>query len=270
MKSFARWGLLVLIFGICLVFFGSVICPPIGERDAETEDSEVQYPLQEDAGTYKALPGELQIEDRFPATPTPPALPADSFSTIEVILVDDRDNPVGGAKVRFLAKLKNGPAVRASGQTDASGRLTSPALFREVYEIEASADLFFPVISETISIPSETQSTVQLRLAPASRITGSVMTVHGKAVVHGSLSMTDLNTGVEIRAEIGTGGRFVSPPLDAGNWSLSWKESPTAPSEPKLSYALPLETRQERAFRIVVAAPGADPKHPVGIVEVLN
>ena len=35
MKLFARWGLLLLIFAVALVFFGSVICPPLEEREAE-------------------------------------------------------------------------------------------------------------------------------------------------------------------------------------------------------------------------------------------
>jgi len=274
MKYITRWGFLMLMFAVALVFFGSVICPPMGERNAEFEGAAVQYPLQEDPGTYKALPGELQIEERFPIAETPPPLPKDSFSTIEVTVIDDRGLPVKGARVAFLSKLKKGPALRASGKTNAKGEFVSPPLFRETYEVEASADFFFPVISDSISIPSESQTSVRLRLIAAARLSGRILTVDGKSAVHGNLSFTDLGTGVLHLGTIQAGGFFESPPLDAGNWSLAWKRAPNAEQDPRLRFALPLEPHQERKFQIVVPRSelgvAAPPKLDLGVEEIFN
>jgi len=272
MKSLPRWGLVAVIFTVAMVFFSSVICPPVSEREAESTESEVQYPLHEDAGTYKALPGPLQIEDRFPLADTPPPIAKNGFSTMEVTVLDDKGNPVEGARVAFLFLRENGYARRSWGFTDRNGNFTSSPLFAETYTVEASSHLFFPVVSKRISIPSKEQSNVVLRLVGASRLTGTVMTGSGRPAFHGHLSFTDLSTGKKIKGLIGSGGSFLSPPLDAGNWRILWQERPTAQIDPRLSYAVPLEPRQEREFRIVVPSPqsGGIGEHKIGIQEVLN
>jgi len=272
MKNLPRWGLMTVIFAVAMVFFGSVICPPVGEREAESADSEVQYPLHEDAGTYKALPGSMQIEDRFPLANPPLPMAKDGFSTIEVTVLDDKGNPVEGARVAFLFHRESGYARRSWGFTDSNGMFTSTPLFAETYAVEASSHLFFPVVSKRISIPSEEQSKVVLRMVGASRLTGKVMTSAGRQAFHGHLSFTDLSTGKKIKGLIGSGGSFLSPPLDAGNWRILWQERPTAQIDPRLSYAVPLEPRQEREFRIVVPSlqSGGIGEHEIGIQEVLN
>lgn len=274
MKHIVRWGLVALIFVVALVFFGSVICPPIDERDAETVDSAVQYPLQEDPGTYRALPGDLQIEDRFPLVdaPPPPPLPADSFSTIEVTVLDERGRAVQGARVHFLSKLKSGYAMRAGGLTDALGKFTSPALFRERYEVRVNHDDYFTSYAEPIRLPSEAQSRLEIRMSAASYISGLIHTASGRGVVHGQILFTDLNSGDVVKGEIRELGAFRSPPLDTGNWSLSWSATPGATPEPNMRFALPIAPKEEREFRIVI--PDSDPNlvvvYDVGISDYLN
>ena len=274
MKHIVRWGLVALIFAVALVFFGSVICPPIGEREAETVDSAVHYPLQEDVGTYKALPGDLQIEDRFPLVdaPLPVALPKDSFSTIEVTVVDENGQAVQGARVYFLSKLKKGYAARAGGSTDALGKFTSPPLFREKYEVRVNHADYFTTYADPIALPSEVQSRLEIRVSPASYISGLIHTAAGNSVVHGQILFTDLDSGNVVKGEIRQLGTFRSPPLDTGNWSLSWSSTPGATPEPSMRFALPLEPRQEREFRIVVpdSDPDAEAVYVVGISDYLN
>lgn len=272
MKLLARWGLIALIFAVALVFFGSVICPPIGERNAETEDSEVQYPLQEDAGTYKALPGALQMEDRFPIAETQPTLPPDSFSNIEVRVVDDRGNPVEDARVYFLSKLEKGYAVRANGPTDDLGLFISPSLFDGKYEVRVNHRQYFVTFTDPVELPSTSPTKIEVQLSPASHVSGLIHTASGREVVHGEIRLTDLNSGESYPVDIYKMGTFRSPPLDPGYWSLSWSETVGGTPTASMRFALPLEHKQEREFRIVIPSndPDAQSVYEVGIRDYLD
>ncbi|MDA0667632.1 MAG: carboxypeptidase-like regulatory domain-containing protein [Planctomycetota bacterium] len=272
MKLFARWGLVALIFAVALVFFGSVICPPIGERDAETEDAEVQYPLQEDAGTYKALPGELQMEDRFPSANTQRSDLPDSFSTIEVRVVDDRGNPVGGAMVYFLSKLEKGYAVRANGTTNDLGNFISPNLFDGKYEIRVNHDQYFIAFTDPIELPGASPTKIEVQLSPASFVSGLIHTASGLEVAHGEIRLTDLNSGESYPVEFLKMGTFRSPPLDPGYWSLSWSETVGGAPTASMRFALPLEHKQEREVHIVIPSnnPDAELVYEVGIRDYLD
>lgn len=272
MKHIARWGLVAVIFAVALVFFGSVICPPIAEREAETTDAEAQYPLQEDPGSYKALPGELQIEDRFPVEQTPPPDTAESFSTIKVTVIDDHGMPVEDALVSFISQRENGPAAHSWGRSDRFGKFSSTPLFSGKYQVRVQHRQYFITTSEPIDLPSETQTLVELRLSPAAFVSGLIHTASGRGVVHGELKLTDLNSGESIRVKVENMGTFRSPPLNPGYWSLSWAETVGGTPDATMRFALPLEHRQEREFRVVVPnnQPNQESIYDVGIRDYLK
>ena len=272
MKHIVRWGLVTLIFAVALVFFGSVICPPIAEREAESVDSEAQYPLQEDAGTYKPLPGELQIEDRFPVAQDLPTAATDSLSTVEVTVMDENGIPVSDARVDFLSKRNGGYAAHSWGPTDDTGRFTSSALFDGRYEVRVSHSQYFVTISDPLELPSENQTQLEIRLSPAATVSGFIHTAAGRPVVHGEIRITDLTSGESFPASIQTGGAFRSPPLNPGHWSLSWSATAGGTPESNMRFALPLEISQERKFRIVIPNkhPNQKSDYDVGIQDYLN
>ncbi|MHC4379997.1 MAG: hypothetical protein ACYSU1_02770 [Planctomycetota bacterium] len=281
MRLVARWGLLLLIFAVALVFFGSVVCPPLDERAAEDAGEEVQYPLQEDPGTYKPLPGDLQIEDRFPQRETESSsrtdiapTDGDTFLRIEVFTFEEQGRPLEGVGVRIMTADLDTRTIRAKGTTDADGRFLSPELFPEQVVVELDHGNHFPATGGPFTLPSTEQVRFECTMRPAGVVVGKVLGVDGKPQSYGRLHLENPRTGESLVLPIRARGAFSSPPLKTGNWRLRWQASPTEEQDPALSFSFPLEPKQRRSFLLTIPVNGVDPGQggagSIGIEEVLR
>lgn len=265
----ARWGLVTLIFAVAFVFFGSVICPPLDERKAEQQDAEVQYPLQEDPGTYKPLPGDLQIEDRFPIErdalePEEKVVGADQVLHFQVL--SDQGSPLGGAMVTVLLDSKDGPTLVQEIYADLDGKVSAvkipPSItrFRAVIQHPGHFDAEIGPVDMPVGKPG----TYLAMLPTGGRIEGKVQSLQGKNVVHGSLVLTPMDGGKSMKLPTRAGGRFTSAMLPAGNYRLHWTASATAEVLPSLTYTMSLTPPQVRYFEITV--PGSQEPAAEGLV----
>jgi len=260
MRIFARWGLLVLIFVVALVFFGSVLCPPLQEREAQGSGQEVQYPLQEDPGTFRPLPGDLQIEDRFPLRETAgpqrsdsPAEEARTHSRIEILALDENGQPLEGVHVTLKPIMEGAGVIRAKGFTGLDGRYLSPEMFPERIVVELNHQHYFSVMAGPFEMPSQDPVRFERRMQPAGFVMGTLVGTDHQFKTHGWLHLESQEGkgSVVLRVE---GGMFRSPPLASGYWRLRWRSYPTAEQDPALVYAFPLEPKQGRRFTITVPA----------------
>lgn len=280
MMRLARWGTLLLLGLIALVFFGSVLCPPLEERGAEETGESVQYPLQEDPGTYRPLPGPIQIEDRFPVGPPPPPPEATPHDRIEVRVVDEEGRPVQDAEVVVRTEAASSVA-RARGRTGSDGAYHSPRLFPESLLVEVHHAEHFPEVRGPFRLPSDRAVEVAVLLRPAACFTGKVVGTDGRPRTFGRVhlerldvpSSADPEIAMERIVPIDAGGLFRSPALESGHWRIRWTARPTAEQDPALQFALPLAPKQTCHLRITVPSGSGKPLsgddvHAIGISQV--
>lgn len=260
MRGFARWGLLLLIFAVALVFFGSVLCPPLQERDAEDSGQEVQYPLQEDPGTYRPLPGALQIEDRFPQRDNTGPQRSDSATTearsyakIEILALDEQGRPLEDVFVTLKPVMDGSAVVRAKGFTDLDGRYLSPDMFPERVVVELSHPHYFSVMAGPFEMPSTEPVRFERRMQPAGFVEGTVVGTDQEYKTYGWLHLENQEGKGSVVLPV-EHGLFRSPPLASGYWRLRWRAHPTAEQDPALIISFPLEPKQGRRFTITVPA----------------
>ncbi|MGB0953467.1 MAG: hypothetical protein ACPG31_09585 [Planctomycetota bacterium] len=272
----ARWGLVTLIFAVAFVFFGSVICPPLDEREAEESDAEVQYPLQEDPGTYKPLPGDLQIEDRFPMErEAAEGDAAGADQSLQFRVLTDQGQPLLGAMVHVMLTTKDGPVLTQELFTDADGKVTASKIPPSVINFRAMVtfDQYFDGTVGPMPMPkaSAKPGTFLVMLPPSCRVVGKVQGTDGRTVVHGWVLLTPLDeVGEAIKLSLGQNGQFTSRPLAPGSYRLQWMSKPEEDVPASMIYTMNMGPLQTRHFEITIHddKPQTPTSLPPGIVEV--
>lgn len=268
----ARWGLVLLIFAVAFVFFGSVICPPLDEREAEQEQAEVQYPLQEDPGTYKPLPGEVQIEDRFPTQREEVEVtPIDRDREVKLRILDQAGSPISGADLVVALQAEKGNPLVQNVRSDEDG-------FAQVRKVPPSVQWFHAIVSHDdffdaefgpTEMPADSAGTFVVMMVPAAYVRGVVLALDLKPVVFGMVQLAPLDGTEAMQFTIDPEGIFQSPKVLPGDYRLSWSGSPSDVVPAALQYSMSLTAGQKRTFQINVdTGRSKDGDLEVGILEI--
>lgn len=254
----ARKALIGIVALLAVIFFTSVICPPVHERDGLPDET---------VGVADTLPnaGEAQAGDRSPSEGTPPTRdtipPAPSMAAVRfaIELVDDQGTPLNGATAT-LAQLEfeeltgdRQSALDVSQATSNEGEAFLRAPYPGSYLIRAHMDSNLSAeMRMDLPLP-EGAERPQLMLPRAAFLAGTVQNLSGDSVVYGELVLTNVDTGTEqIARARGTHAEFKTAALASGSWTIAWREHRHAEVDPRLLYRTPLAPGETRNLQFTL------------------
>ena len=256
----ARKSLALLAALLALVFFGSVMCPPVDERGAPPAvtvgDADTLPPPAPVAG----IDGTQRESSDVPA-------PATTLEPLRVPVVDDQGAPLDGARVDLERITGSRAIARAiSGGGEAAFLPPGPG----DYLLSATAEGHLPAAALPLTLPLTDGATAPVvRLPRAALVHGTVEGLDGNPVVHGEILLRETTRGVEQVVRAHGAGIFDSGPLPTGSWEIAWREHPHAAIDPRLLFhrALGPGEQLQLAFTIEAAGRVAAPGRLVGVVE---
>ena len=256
-----RKSLALLAALLALVFFGSVMCPPVDER------GEPPSVTVGDADTLPGRPEAGQLEGPLRDTePAPPPADEPTAQPLHVPVTDDQGAPLDGALVD-LERVSGTRAVARALSRAGTAAFLPPGPGE--YQLHATAEGHVPVRGVPLTLPlDEGQAPPTLLLPRAASITGTVVGLDGEPVVFGELLLREAD-GEERTVRARGLGVFDSGPLPAGEWEILWREHVHAEVDPRLRFhaALGSDSALRLAFTVEAAGRIAAPGRQVGVVE---
>lgn len=222
----------MVILLVALVFFGSVSCPPVGERDS-TLDSTPQYPLQANPGTTKPLPGPLQMEDVFNREEIPTET---NFHTCSIFVQAEDGLALAQANVQVFATDGSRSSALINGATDQDGKLTIKWLPDGAYRLEVKHSVYFPAEPLLLEMPSSEELHFDVILKIGAKLSGELRTASGSLVHHGLVRFRNTEAQLEFTVSADASGNFDSGPIIAGLWTVDWITHVHADSDPLLRF----------------------------------
>jgi len=251
---------------VALVFFGSVACPPLGERDAENKDG-ARYPLPADPGTTQPLPGPLQIEDVFQRVEVEP--PA-TFLGLTVTVHAADGLPLMAARVLCWSTEANQKKALIDGRTDAQGNYTVQWLPQGSYQLEASSPGFFPAEPLLVQIPSPVAQHFDFALKVGARISGELRRPGGTPIRYGVVRFTNSEEQLEVLVKPNAEGNFDSGPLLGGLWVVEWLPHTQGAADSRLRFDAAIAPGGQRRFLFTLTQTNSAKDPAVGVAELLE
>lgn len=260
----ARKALIGIVALLAVVFFTSVICPPVHERDRLPDET---------VGIADTLPGARSPAASSESTrETVPPAPSMAPIRFGVDLVDDQGTRLGGAIATLMVlefeeqtgtqqdALDVSQAVSTGGEVFL--RAPSPGSFL----IRARMDNMLPA-EMRLELPlAEGAERPRLVLPRAAFFTGKVQDRSGNAVVWGEIVLTNVETGEELFLQArGSSAEFRSAALAAGSWTLAWREHRHAEIDSRLIYRAPLAIGETLNLSFTLPLGDESPTAVVGV-----
>jgi hypothetical protein len=266
LKNIPRIALAGIILLVALVFFGSVACPPLGERNATNQDGP-RYPLPADPGTTKPLPGPLQIEDVFKRVKVEP--PA-SFLGLTVTVHAADGLPLEAAQVLCWPAEANREKALIDGRTDAQGNYTVKWLPEGAYQLEASARGFFTAEPLQVLIPSPVAQHFDFALKIGARISGELRRPGGTPIRYGVVRFTNSEEQLEVVVRPNAEGNFDSGPLLGGLWVVEWLPHTQGAADPRLRFDAAIAPGGQRRFIFTLTQTNSAKDPAIGVAELFE
>ena len=266
MSNLPRYALAMVILLIAFVFFASVSCPPIAERDADTEEP-AEYPLKADPGTTKELPGPLQIEDVFQREDIPDE---QAFNNCIVFVRAADGQPLAGGSVKVFSSDQQRTNPLINGVTDEHGYLTIKWLPEGSYRFEVSHSVYFSSDDLTLNVPADTEQELEVILEIGARISGELRTPTGEPVRHGIVRFNNSEEQVGVTGKADAAGNFDSGPITPGLWNVEWAEHIHADAPQALRFDAALAPGNHRRLRFTMTGASATDVPAVGVTELLD
>lgn len=254
----ARRTLALLAGLLALVFFGSVICPPVRERDA---------PPAETVGVADTLPRDGSGDGRGAGS-----LPEEAV--LRVPVHDERGEAVEGAAVEL--RLPGDPPLLARA-TVRDGVATFLPPRAGDYLLSARAEGHLPVEDVVLRWPLEAAADAgtgaksvppPLVLARGATVEGRVQDLAGAPLVHGEVLLRR-DDGEERVLRAHGAGAFSSGALPPGRWTVAWRRHPHAEIDPRLRHEAELAAGATLRLEFTLESGEASPTGPqVGVREV--
>lgn len=270
----ARKALIGIVALLAVVFFTSVICPPVHERDAlpdETVGIADTLPGSGDALTGARSPA-AGSESTRETIPPAPSMAAVRFA---VDLVDDQGKGLNGA-IATLTMLEfeevtgsQQAALEVSQAVSTDGEVFLRAPYPGSFLIRARMDNMLPA-EMRVDLPlPESAERPRLVLPRAAFFTGKVQDRSGDAVVWGELVLTNVQTGEELFLQArGSNAEFRSAALAAGSWTLAWREHRHAEIDSRLIYRAPLAIGETLNLSFTLPLGEESPTAVVGVFAI--
>ena len=237
--------ILALLAGVlAVVFFASVACPPVSERDR---------PPRETVGIPDTRPGAVE---RAEAT----RREREQAQTVEVLVqvLDELGAPIAGAQVRLERLAGMEAEFLLTRTTDARGELRFPwpGPVDGRLRLHAGSADHLPAQPVDCAAEAPTEPVV-FTLARGARLHGRVEGVDGTPVLSGEILLLGPD-GAEAIVKPGPGGVFTSPPLAAGTWHATWREHGFAELDPRLRESAQLAPGARHGVLMTVPIPGRE------------
>lgn len=187
----------------------------------------------------------------------------DEMHSLDVRLRDAAGQPVADAEVRVFKAA--GPADRpplAALRPDDGGRVTVRGLPHAQYRIEVDAPGYHPVRPKPVELPMD-GTRFDFVLATAAELVAWCEDRAGRSLRAGCLRLNHEDGSAPHYVEASVNGRFVSGPLRAGDWTVTWLPHRHASEARGLQADFELHGGESTRVRIVLPQGAADPRHPV-------
>jgi hypothetical protein len=227
---------------------------PKGELPADPEDS----PADPDAGqggprsdqqSSESKPHEVSLDVR--------GLRSDELFTMHFEVRDARSHQVlPGATVQ-VAKAAGTKNIVAEFRVNADGKGEVRRLPHAQYRYWVEAPGFHPSAPRAIELPIDGER-FQVELEPAAQIVGVFEGRDGETRSHGVLHMTKEGSSEVLLVRADKNGRFASPPLQEGDWTLAWISHSHAQPEREMITQLSLPAGQRTLLEVVIPEGSAD------------
>ena len=167
--------------------------------------------------------------------------------------------PLAGATVH-VAKAAGDGRVLASFRVDAKGQGKLHRLPHAQYRYWVEAPGYHSSEPCAAEVPID-GTCFEVQLAPAAQLVGVFESLDGKARQHGVLHLSRAAEAQVLIVRPNEHGRFASPELAGGTWSIAWMPHSRAQPAPGMSTEMTLPTGELTLLEVVLPEGAADPRH---------
>jgi len=232
--------------------------PPKAASPVEPEeegDKEVSAPLQGGTGTRFGSPSGPSST----ALNTSALRPDELYNMLFSVRDAESHRPLAGATVH-VAKAPGNGHVLASFRINAEGRGKLHRLPRAQYRYWVEAPGYHSSNPRSAELPLDgTRFEVQLK--PAAQLAGAFEGLDGELRKQGVLHLSRAADSQVVIVRPNEYGRFASPALDGGDWSVAWIPHTRAQPAPGMSTMLELSAGKCTLLEVVLPEGIADPRH---------
>jgi carboxypeptidase family protein len=224
---------------------------PKGELPANPQDSETDPDSGENGLRNDQPSGDSKVSLEASG------LRADELFTMYFEVRDARSQrPLPGATVQ-VAKAAGTKNVIAEFRVNHDGKGEVRQLPHAQYRYWVEAPGFHTSTPRAIELPVDGKR-FKIELEPAAQIVGVFEGRDGKARSHGVLHMTKKDSSEVLLVRADKNGRFASPPLQDGDWTLAWMSHSHAQPEREMIAQLSLPAGQRTLLEVVIPEGTAD------------